>query len=546
MKRFFIFLIASMICLCLIGCGEVTEDPTVTTDATESLIDPNAIAVATTGNATVAILDAAEFDSAVDSSGNTIITLLQDISYSSTIYLPYSCTIDFNGHTIATNPNHGNGIEIKDAGVENSVTTLKNGTMNQYGTGVLVNAGGIVVEDMTICSVGGTVIALLDTSAAYKEINLVKGTTLVSAGSCIAFYKNDADFSATGITIEDSTLVSHKSEGNDIFFTMPGTTAGTITLGHNVEMYSYNPTLSQSQIVYLGNPAPASKTPQSVTIEDTTYEGLRHLSTNNEDTSIHLLMIGNSFSYNYTEELYHIAQTAGIDLTITNLYEAGCFVEEHWTWLTNPAEGAGKYEFWITSSMGRWKHPEIHTSYEALDWSDWDVITLQQHFGRATTTSYETAISSCTPYAKDLYDKLKADYPDTTFYWQETWAYQVGHADFPDKASQTAQQNIIIRVSEEICQENNVGMVPSGDAWAIARSNPQIGDTLCKSDLYHDGDAGGGQYLNACVWFEVLTGKSCVGNTWRPGYSISEEKIVHLQLAAPEAVAARYGADYAK
>ena len=58
-----------------------------------------------------------------------------------------------------------------------------------------------------------------------------------------------------------------------------------------------------------------------------------------------------------------------------------------------------------------------------------------------------------------------------------------------------------------------------------------------KGDYGHDGDIGGGQYLNACVWYEILTGNSCVGNTFRPSYELSEEKIAVLQAAAHQAVA---------
>jgi hypothetical protein len=47
---------------------------------------------------------------------------------------------------------------------------------------------------------------------------------------------------------------------------------------------------------------------------------------------------------------------------------------------------------------------------------------------------------------------------------------------------------------------------------------------------------GGGQYLNACVWFEVITGKSCVGNSFRPDYALSAEKVEVLQQAAHQAV----------
>ena len=62
-------------------------------------------------------------------------------------------------------------------------------------------------------------------------------------------------------------------------------------------------------------------------------------------------------------------------------------------------------------------------------------------------------------------------------------------------------------------------------------------------DSVHDGDIGGGQYLNACVWFEALTGESCIGNTYQPGYTylglrrtLSQEKVDTLQKAAHEAV----------
>jgi hypothetical protein len=65
-----------------------------------------------------------------------------------------------------------------------------------------------------------------------------------------------------------------------------------------------------------------------------------------------------------------------------------------------------------------------------------------------------------------------------------------------------------------------------------------------EGDYYHDGDWGGGQYLTACVWFECLTGQSCIGNTYRPEYtaagqdlSLSEDLVQSLQEAAHAAVA---------
>ena len=63
-------------------------------------------------------------------------------------------------------------------------------------------------------------------------------------------------------------------------------------------------------------------------------------------------------------------------------------------------------------------------------------------------------------------------------------------------------------------------------------------DSVTARDAYIYLDGAGGQYLNACVWFETLTGQSCIGNTWRPDtYELSESMIAALQQAAHRAVA---------
>lgn len=56
------------------------------------------------------------------------------------------------------------------------------------------------------------------------------------------------------------------------------------------------------------------------------------------------------------------------------------------------------------------------------------------------------------------------------------------------------------------------------------------------TDHFHDGDVGGGQYLNACVWFMTLFKISCVGSKWAPSYDLNEEKRIILQQAAFNAV----------
>jgi len=262
-----------------------------------------------------------------------------------------------------------------------------------------------------------------------------------------------------------------------------------------------------------------------------------------------VLMIGNSFCYFFVEELYGIASAAGHEVNVSNLYKAGCSMEEHWTWLDNPVQGRNRYGFWVTNAQGRNKQEEIKTIQDALAYADWDVITLQQHFYPGRAASYISALASCIPYAENLYDYLKKNHSEADLFWHETWAYQNGHEELNATVTQQIQHESIQKASAKICEDNGVPMIPGGDAWQIARNDPAVGDVLCdgnKNDCYHDGDTGGGQYLNACVWFEVLFGESCIGNTWRPQYAISEEKIIALQQAAHEAVAALYGETYAQ
>ncbi len=283
-----------------------------------------------------------------------------------------------------------------------------------------------------------------------------------------------------------------------------------------------------------------------------------------------ILMIGNSFCYYFVEELYAIAAADGYDLTVANLYEPGCSVREHW--MNGVTNEENYYELWVTTSEGRTQVSSATSFDYALDYAEWDVISLQQHFYPDLAKNVNSARSQTKNFAKQLFNYIKTNNPSADLYWQQTWAYQVGYAvaekygslacpsDTPiaDIATQTTTYNNIKTVSQEVATENSVKLVPSGDAWQIARVDSRVGDNMCArlgtndnlGDYYHDGDIGGGQYLNACVWYEVLTGESCVGNTWRPSdtlnYSLSDTMIAGLQAAAHQAVAAVYGADYAK
>ena len=64
-----------------------------------------------------------------------------------------------------------------------------------------------------------------------------------------------------------------------------------------------------------------------------------------------------------------------------------------------------------------------------------------------------------------------------------------------------------------------------------------------EGDYYHDGDIGGGQLLTACVWFECLSGLSCLDSNYVPVYTynketftLSDELVTAIRAAAHKAV----------
>ena len=308
--------------------------------------------------------------------------------------------------------------------------------------------------------------------------------------------------------------------------------------------------------------APETET-TTVTTEDNKVENNGIYIPRPEKDVTKILMIGNSSCYYYVEELAGIAAADGKEIVVANLYHSGYTLKQHYQDYTS---GAKNCELFITNSKGRGKQPNKGIM-DALDFAknrldgDWDVIAIHQRGYYTLVGDAESAKEETMPYASALYDVIRENNPDALLYWIQTWAYDVGYQggtapeSVPNVEKQQFQQEQTQKLAYMIAEAEGVNVIPQGDAWQIARESDIIGQTLCArlgvnndlGDHSHDGDIGGGQYLNACVWYEVVMGKSCVGNTWRPkNYTLSEEKIAILQNAAHEAVAAVYGPNYAQ
>lgn len=264
-----------------------------------------------------------------------------------------------------------------------------------------------------------------------------------------------------------------------------------------------------------------------------------------QDDTLNILMIGSSFCYYYVEELHGMLKAAGIKARVCNVYYSGCPLSSHWEWWKS---GEANYDFFVTDDTGRNKTELTNLEY-CLQQGNWDIISLQESTSKIRNSGAQVHMAITNTYLTDLWGYLKEQFPMARYLWHQPWSYQVGYDrngyQMKDLAQQLADTIPVKDYAIAVCKAFDLERINSGEAWDIVRQNGY--DNLCArqsinagvGDYYHDGDIGGGQYLNACVWFEVITGQSCIGNTYRPDYQgvqLSEDLIKLLQESAHQAI----------
>ena len=263
------------------------------------------------------------------------------------------------------------------------------------------------------------------------------------------------------------------------------------------------------------------------------------------DDTLCILTAAASNSYFFIDELYGLLAAADIKAKVCSLYKGGTSINPFYDYWKN---GENVFQLIIYDENGMTVMENMNLD-PALELYNWDVYNMQE--GNAPHRQGKTPQVIADERAqahKEIFDHVREKAPSAKHYYQEIFALDIGF-NKPDyqmtsREQQKAYQKNIREYTEIVCRDFNAEIIPCGRAFDIARENPLCGK-LCarlainngEGDYLHDGDIGGGQYLNACVWFETLTGRSCIGNTFRPDYPLSEELIAILQQAAHQAVA---------
>lgn len=258
--------------------------------------------------------------------------------------------------------------------------------------------------------------------------------------------------------------------------------------------------------------------------------------------TVRLLTVGNSFSHNATHYLGDLAKAAGDVLILREANVGGATMELHWNKAQqherNPADKLGLY------AAGRGLKEELAAQ-------QWDFVTIQQ----ASIKSHD--VTTYRPFAAQLLDYITRYAPDAAVLLHETWAYRRDDPRFAvaqPKPSEPATQEAMYRglasAYATVAKELGVRRIPVGDAFHLADNDPQWGyqtDTKFdrktarppalpdqthslhvgwrwtkakdgKETLSMDGHHANtaGEYLGACVFYEVLFGRNVVGNAFLP------------------------------
>lgn len=211
-----------------------------------------------------------------------------------------------------------------------------------------------------------------------------------------------------------------------------------------------------------------------------------------------ILAIGNSFSEDACAYIHQMAECAGYDVQIVNLYIGGCPLERHW----ENTENNGRYDYHrngINSARQM-------TIADALEMDSWDIIVTQQ-------ASHDSGwICSYEPFLPLLLDYISARVPSAKLYLQETWAYEIDstHGKFMRyNRDQHLMYDKLHSCYTQMAEKYHLGLIPSGTVIQKLRQLPEFhvptgGISLCRDGFHMSLDYG--RYTLACVWLKTLLG----------------------------------------
>ena len=213
-----------------------------------------------------------------------------------------------------------------------------------------------------------------------------------------------------------------------------------------------------------------------------------------------ILAIGNSFSADATTYLHQIAESAGVESKIVNLFIGGCSLERH---NSNIETNAAAY----AKSLNGASTGETVSVMDALCEDTWDFVTMQQ------ASAVSGLPQSYFPYLYNLSDYVKQYAPDAKQIIHQTWAYEAdsAHRRYGNYGNDQKMMYPAVVASYEGAAEKlgGIPIIRCGELVQALRGDPifDLKEGICR--ITRDGhhmNIQYGRYAAAALWFETLMG----------------------------------------
>ena len=283
-----------------------------------------------------------------------------------------------------------------------------------------------------------------------------------------------------------------------------GGTVGTYNGGEGVD----DEYTDEAKENYLGKQG-ASKS----TLTDITYlVGTKEPELPSESNAkLKILFIGNSFTKDAVEHLPGMLAAAGIkDIKLYHMYYGGRRIFEY----TNGYTTSVDYHCYrCENGATSWTDVTGHSLHEIVSSDKWDIVTIQEHTGRAVAWDWTASQKAA---VQGLVDKVKADCPEKTpdFYFIMSQAYhdmnKIATADRGQKNFTTTEEmyNVIVSMTKKLMDDVPFkDVIATGTCLQNLRTS-SLNNSMCLTrDGYHM-DYGISRYAAACMMFEKLISPS--------------------------------------
>ena len=227
-----------------------------------------------------------------------------------------------------------------------------------------------------------------------------------------------------------------------------------------------------------------------------------------KDTVVKVLTVGNSFAENASIYATEIAAAGGKSLTFGYLKYPSCTIDQHYD---NAVNDKAVYKFALTENRSgtvvrttvKDGSSSFATIREALEYTDWDIVVLQQ----GSTASYDYAAYAKTP---QLMEYIRGYLPEVRFLIHETWSWATWSLD-GNPANDF--KNIEKAYHQMAADNGNLTIIPSGRAFEFARR-----DGIGVNDADNQHANAYGQYLAGACYVATIFGGDITANPFGDGH----------------------------